>query len=260
MVERSLRSSKTSKINLHNTRDDQGNIQVVCRFRPLNEKERSENPISPVTFLSNTSVSVRNQYNESLPFIFSYDQIFAPNSTQEQVYEAAALPIIKSVLQGFNGSILAYGQTSSGKTFTMTGANTNDPSLRGIVPRMASTIFDHIEKADPNLEFSVKVGFCEIYLEKLRDLLVPNKNLKIVEDRNRGVYIQELTEEYVVNEKELNCLFKAGCLNREVGFTLMNEFSSRSHSILLLTITQTDVTDLSSKTGTLYLVDLAGSE
>lgn len=260
MVERSLRSSKTSKIDLHNTHDDKGNIQVVCRFRPLNEKERSENPISPVKFLSNTSVSIRNKYNDTLPLIFSYDQIFPPNSSQEQVYEAAALPIIKSVLEGFNGSILAYGQTSSGKTFTMTGANTQDSSLRGIIPRMTSTIFDFIEKADPSFEFSVKVGFFEIYLEKLRDLLVPNKHLKIVEDKNRGVYIQELTEEYVVNEKEMNCLLKAGCLNREVGFTLMNEYSSRSHSIFLLTITQTDVTDLSSKTGKLYLVDLAGSE
>lgn len=260
MEGRSLRSYKTSLNFRNNTPDPKGNIQVVCRFRPLNQTELTESVISPVKFLSSTSVSIKNQYSDTVPLIFSYDKIFPPTSSQQEVYESAALPIIESVLEGFNGSILAYGQTSSGKTYTMTGGNILDTNSKGIIPRLSNTIFEYIEKADPNIEFSVKVGFFEIYLEKIRDLLVPQKHLKIVEDKNRGVYVRELTEEYVINEKELLYLIKAGNLNKEVASTLMNENSSRSHSILLLTITQADASNLSSKTGKLYMVDLAGSE
>mmetsp|Transcript_1637 Transcript_1637/g.173 ORF Transcript_1637/g.173 Transcript_1637/m.173 type:complete len:82 (+) Transcript_1637:230-475(+) len=79
-------------------------------------------------------------------------------------------------MEGFNGTVFAYGQTSSGKTFTMTGASIDDMEFRGIIPRMVSTCFETIEETDSTVEFSVKVGYCEIYLEKIKDLLNPAKN------------------------------------------------------------------------------------
>jgi kinesin family protein 5 len=187
--------------------------------------------------------------------------VFPPTASQEEVFEIAAKPIVESVLQGFNGTVFAYGQTSSGKTFTMTGPDIDDPELMGIIPRMVGTVFSDIGNSSDNLEYTVKIGYCEIYMEKIKDLLNPiQNNLKIKEDRNRGVYIDELTEEYVSQEDEVYDLMKIGTSNREVGATNMNQGSSRSHSIFMLTVTQNNLKDYSAKTGKLYLVDLAGSE
>jgi kinesin family protein 5 len=143
------------------------------------------------------------------------------------------------VLEGFNGTVFAYGQTSSGKTFTMTGPSIDDQEMKGIIPRMITTVFDTIENSEDHLEFTVKVGYSEIYLERIRDLLDPSKqDLKIHEDKNRGVYIADLTEEYVSQRMEVYELMRFGSANREVGYTHMNAGSSRSHSIFSITITQ----------------------
>ncbi|OMJ87533.1 hypothetical protein SteCoe_10708 [Stentor coeruleus] len=239
-----------------------GNVTVVCRFRPLNQKEKDMNDKPCVDFGSDgKTVVVKSQYENQGPQTFNFDIVFNPDSTQNSVYEGAAKPIVNSVLEGFNGTVLTYGQTSSGKTHTMTGPDMDDINQKGIIPRMVKTVFSHIENCDDTLEFAVKVAYCEIYLEKIRDLLKPEKsNLKISEDKARGVYIVDLTEEYVSNEDEVYGLMKMGQKNREVGFTNMNEGSSRSHAIFSLTVSQTNTRDLSAKSGKLYLVDLAGSE
>ena len=105
-------------------------------------------------------------------------------STQKQVYDVAAKPIIDSVIEGFNGTIFAYGQTSSGKTHTMQGPNIEDIELQGIIPRMVRTVFNRIETASEAIEFSVKVSMVEIYMEKIRDLIDPSKdNLRVHEDK-----------------------------------------------------------------------------
>ena len=110
-------------------------------------------------------------------------------SNQKQIYDAAARPIIDSVMDGFNGTIFAYGQTSSGKTHTMTG-DVNDVELQGIIPRMVRTIFNRIETASENIEFTVKISMSEIYNERIKDLMDPAKdNLKIHEEKGKGVYI-----------------------------------------------------------------------
>lgn len=164
-------------------------------------------------------------------------------------------------MEGFNGTVFAYGQTSSGKTFTMAGVDIEDPEHMGIIPRMVSTVFGQIEASDEQIEYSVKVSYCEIYLEKIADLLNPvKKNLKIREDRNRGIFIADLTEKSVSSPQEVHSLMKIGQENRAVAFTLMNEGSSRSHSIFMITVGQSNMQDYSAKTGKLYLVDLAGSE
>jgi kinesin family protein 5 len=165
------------------------------------------------------------------------------------------------VLEGFNGTIFAYGQTSSGKTHTMQGPDIENLEMQGIIPRMVRTVFNQIETASENIEFTVKVSMVEIYCERVKDLLEPSKdNLKIHEEKSKGVYIADLTEEYVAEEYEVFEIMKIGTKNRSISATLMNDESSRSHSIFILTVTQNNLTELSCKTGRLYLVDLAGSE
>ena len=111
-------------------------------------------------------------------------------STQKEVYDFAARPIIDSVLEGFNGTIFAYGQTSSGKTHTMNGPDITDVEMQGIIPRMVRTVFNRIETSSENMEFTVKVSMTEIYNEKIKDLLDPRKvDLKIHEEKGKGIYI-----------------------------------------------------------------------
>mmetsp|Transcript_37229 Transcript_37229/g.6650 ORF Transcript_37229/g.6650 Transcript_37229/m.6650 type:complete len:121 (+) Transcript_37229:326-688(+) len=120
----------------------------------------------------------------------------------------------------------------------MTGADIDNPELRGIIPRMVYTVFDMIRNSDSHIEYIVKVSYCEIYLERIKDLLNPAKNnLRIKEDKTRGIYIDELTEEYAQNDQDIYDYMKVGTNNREVGYTHMNAGSSRSHSIFILTVT-----------------------
>lgn len=238
--------------------ESSGQINVVCRFRPLSDKEIEISAATCVAFNSQTSVTISPKDQASLSFTF--DRVFPPNSTQEEIYDFSARHIVESVMQGFNGTVFAYGQTASGKTYTMTGEQT-DPIRMGITPRMVTTVFDIIDNAPENFEFTVKVSFCEIYLEKISDLLDTGKeNLKIRENKNKGVYIADLSETYVTGDFDVHELLRIGSSNRQVGESNMNAKSSRSHSLFALTVTQTNIDNFSSKIGKLYLVDLAGSE
>ena len=143
----------------------------------------------------------------------------------------------------------------------MMGPDIQNLDLKGIIPRMVTTVFDTIENSGEYIEYTVKVGYAEIYMEKIRDLLNPAKcNLNIHEDKNRGMFIADLTEEYVSDREDVYDLMTMGSSNREVGATNMNAGSSRSHSLFMITITQNNTMDYSAKSGKLYLVDLAGSE
>ncbi|XP_013792505.2 kinesin heavy chain-like, partial [Limulus polyphemus] len=102
--------------------------------------------------------------------VYLYDKVFKPNATQEKVYNEAAKAIVKDVLMGYNGTIFAYGQTSSGKTHTMEGV-LDDSIRQGIIPRIVNDIFNYIYSMDENVEFHIKVSYFEIYLDKIRDLL-----------------------------------------------------------------------------------------
>mmetsp|Transcript_33097 Transcript_33097/g.38016 ORF Transcript_33097/g.38016 Transcript_33097/m.38016 type:complete len:108 (+) Transcript_33097:376-699(+) len=104
---------------------------------------------------------------------FVFDRVFNMDTTQVEIYEFAALPIVESVLEGFNGTIFAYGQTSSGKTHTMQGVDINNPITKGIIPRIVNHIFQQIDEASEDIEFTVKVSMIEIYMERIRDLLDP---------------------------------------------------------------------------------------
>ncbi|XP_030265216.1 LOW QUALITY PROTEIN: kinesin heavy chain [Sparus aurata] len=228
-------------------------VRVMCRFRPLNEAEITRGDKYIPKFKEEDTVVIASK-----PYVF--DRVLPPNTSQEQVYDQCAKQIVKDVLGGYNGTIFAYGQTSSGKTHTMEG-KLHDPQLMGIIPRIAHDIFDHIYSMDENLEFHIKVSYFEIYLDKIRDLLdVSKTNLAVHEDKNRVPYVKGCTERFVSSPEEVMDVIDEGKSNRHVAVTNMNEHSSRSHSIFLINIKQENIETEKKLSGKLYLVDLAGSE
>jgi kinesin family protein 5 len=183
------------------------------------------------------------------------------DTTQEKIYEITAKPVVTSCLAGFNGTIFAYGQTSSGKTFTMQGAGLHDKNLRGITPRMVEDIFQTIEMTPETTEFLIQISITEIYKEKLRDLLdITQNNLKVRESATRGIYIDGVTEKYAATQEDVYAFMDAAYANRVVGHTNMNEGSSRSHLIVMISIYQNDKLVPNAKRSKLFLIDLAGSE
>nr|XP_046193699.1 kinesin heavy chain-like [Oncorhynchus gorbuscha] len=229
------------------------NIKVLCRFRPLNQSEIIRGDKFIPLFQGDDTVSIAGKS-------YVFDRVFPTNTTQEQVYNTCAKQIVKDVLGGYNGTIFAYGQTSSGKTHTMEG-KLHDPHGMGIIPRIAEDIFNHIFAMDENLEFHIKVSYFEIYMDKIRDLLdVTKTNLAVHEDKNRVPYVKGCTERFVSSPEEVMDVIDEGKANRHVAVTNMNEHSSRSHSIFLINIKQEHVETEQKLCGKLYLVDLAGSE
>uniref|UniRef100_A0A452RPV4 Kinesin-like protein n=1 Tax=Ursus americanus TaxID=9643 RepID=A0A452RPV4_URSAM len=222
-------------------------IKVMCRFRPLNEAEILRGDKFIPKFKGDETVVI----GQGKPYVF--DRVLPPSTTQEQVYNACAKQIVKDVLEGYNGTIFAYGQTSSGKTHTMEG-KLHDPQLMGIIPRIAHDIFDHIYSMDENLEFHIKVSYFEIYLDKIRDLL------DVSTGKPDLTLFQGCTERFVSSPEEVMDVIDEGKANRHVAVTNMNEHSSRSHSIFLINIKQENVETEKKLSGKLYLVDLAGSE
>uniref|UniRef100_A0AAQ4PZ81 Kinesin-like protein n=1 Tax=Gasterosteus aculeatus aculeatus TaxID=481459 RepID=A0AAQ4PZ81_GASAC len=225
-------------------------VKVMCRFRPLNDAERSRGDKYIPKFNGEETVGK--------PYVF--DRVLPPNTEQVQVYDTCARQIVNDVLGGYNGTIFAYGQTASGKTHTMEGI-LHDPHLMGIIPRISRDIFDHIYSMDENLEFHIKVSYFEIYLDKIRDLLdVSKTNLSVHEDKNRVPFVKGCTERFVSSPDEVMDVIDEGKANRHVAVTNMNEHSSRSHSIFLINIKQENMETELKLSGKLYLVDLAGSE
>ncbi|CAI4224691.1 unnamed protein product [Auanema sp. JU1783] len=228
-------------------------VQVFCRIRPLNKTEEKNADRFLPKFPSEDSISLGGK-------VFVFDKVFKPNTTQEQVYMGAAYHIVQDVLSGYNGTVFAYGQTASGKTHTMEGV-LGDASFQGIIPRIVSDIFNHIYSMDGDLQFHIKVSYFEIYNEKIRDLLDPEKvNLSIHEDKNRVPYVKGATERFVSSPEEVFNSIEEGKSNRQVAVTNMNEHSSRSHSVFLITVNQENLVTKKQLSGKLYLVDLAGSE
>jgi len=232
-------------------------IKVICRIRPLNTTEEKTGSKVIVKFPAGSSddqcISIGGK-------VYVFDKVLKPNVTQTQVYDSTAKSIVKDVLSGYNGTIFAYGQTSSGKTHTMEGI-IDDPNMQGIIPRIVNDIFNHIYSMEENLEFHIKVSYFEIYLDKCRDLLDPSKvNLAVHEDKDHQVYVKGATERFVSSPEEVYEVLEEGKSNRHVAVTNMNEHSSRSHSVFLINVKQENLENQKKLTGKLYLVDLAGSE
>lgn len=238
-----------------NSNPSECNIKVVARFRPLNPTEERLGSHNIVSFPagSRDSVNIRGK-------TYLFDRVFGPDANQAQVYEEAAKPIVKDVLSGYNGTIFAYGQTSSGKTHTMEGT-IGDDSLEGIIPRIVNDIFQYIFTMEEEAEFHIKVSYFEIYMDKIKDLLEIGKdNLTVHEDKNRVPFVKGATERFVCNLEEVMALIEEGKQNRHISVTNMNEHSSRSHSVFLINVKQENEATQKQLAGKLYLVDLAGSE
>ncbi|XP_074069368.1 kinesin-like protein KIF3A isoform X4 [Macrotis lagotis] len=242
------------------------NVKVVVRCRPFNEREKAmcyKLSVSVDEMRGTITVHKTDSSNEP-PKTFTFDTVFGPDSKQLDVYNLTARPIIDSVLEGYNGTIFAYGQTGTGKTFTMEGVRAV-PELRGIIPNSFAHIFGHIAKAEGDTRFLVRVSYLEIYNEEVRDLLGKDQTqrLEVKERPDVGVYIKDLSAYVVNNADDMDRIMTLGHKNRSVGATNMNEHSSRSHAIFTITIECSEKGidgNMHVRMGKLHLVDLAGSE
>ncbi|KAF0928782.1 hypothetical protein E2562_010660 [Oryza meyeriana var. granulata] len=228
-------------------------ISVTIRFRPLSEREIQRG--DEISWYADGDRLVRCEYNPATAY--GYDRVFGPSTTTEAVYDVAARPVVKGAMEGINGTVFAYGVTSSGKTHTMHG----DQNCPGIIPLAIKDVFSLIQET-PGREFLLRVSYLEIYNEVINDLLDPTgQNLRVREDA-QGTYVEGIKEEVVLSPGHALSFIAAGEEHRHVGSNNFNLFSSRSHTIFTLMIESSARGD--EYDGVMYsqlnLIDLAGSE
>ncbi|XP_072963302.1 kinesin-like protein KIN-7K, chloroplastic [Typha angustifolia] len=228
-------------------------ISVTIRFRPLSEREIQRG--DEIAWYADGDKLVRNEYNPATAYAF--DRVFGPAATSQVVYDVAAQPVVKAAMEGINGTVFAYGVTSSGKTHTMHG----DKRSPGIIPLAIRDVFSIIQDT-PGREFLLRVSYLEIYNEVINDLLDPTgQNLRVREDV-QGTYVEGIKEEVVLSPGHALSFIAAGEEHRHVGSNNFNLFSSRSHTIFTLMIESSAHGD--DYDGVMYsqlnLIDLAGSE
>eukprot|EP00731_Ephydatia_muelleri_P015976 Em0009g400a len=233
-------------------------IRVGVRVRPLLKRETEAGQKNSWSVSSNCIT-----HRSSNPQSYCFDNVFHGDVKTSDIFATMALPIVRSVMEGFNGTIFVYGQTSSGKTHTMMGTS-DDP---GIIPLTIHEVFSYIEQC-VSREFILRLSYLEIYNETLTDLLNPeNKNLKIRENTEHTVSVHGITECAVTLASEVVDLLCFGDQNRVIGETNMNERSSRSHTIVTMAIESRERDEEEGggrdgpvKVSSINLVDLAGSE
>ncbi|CAD8131976.1 unnamed protein product [Paramecium pentaurelia] len=260
------------------------NLRVVIRIRPPMARE-----IKDGKFISTVQAAPDNQQlcifdyhaielvpdEELEAFVqnpanytihqFTFDYVYDQESTQVEVYETTAALSVDSTLQGYNSTIIAYGQTGTGKTYTMHGFSfTPNSDQLGIIPRSLHNIFTHIQmKSNSMTTFMVRASYLQIYNESISDLLRPDhQQLNIREDKKRGVFVENLSEWAVRSPPEIYQLMRRGNAKRVTASTRMNDTSSRSHAVFIITVEQIEETPEGkrARVGKLNLVDLAGSE
>ncbi|KAG2390285.1 Kinesin-like protein [Vigna angularis] len=228
-------------------------ICVAVRLRPP-VSEDSSSAVGTFWNVEDNRISLHKIHGTPLSASsYAFDHIFDERSSNASVYELLAKDIIHSALDGFNGTAFAYGQTSSGKTFTMNGSETD----AGVIPRAVRDIFATIETVSDR-EFLIRVSYMEIYNEEINDLLVvENQKLQIHESLERGVFVSGLKEEIVNNAEQVLNLIKAGEVNRHFGETNMNVIESKGKDSN--SSNDCSINDV-VRVSVLNLVDLAGSE
>ncbi|KAL9312441.1 hypothetical protein ACSQ67_017893 [Phaseolus vulgaris] len=240
-------------------------ISVTIRFRPLSEREYQRG--DEIAWYADGDKIVRNEYNPATAYAF--DRVFGPHTNSEEVYEVAAKPVVKAAMEGVNGTVFAYGVTSSGKTHTMHDTKDGnmlclligDQNSPGVIPLAIKDVFSMIQDT-PGREFLLRVSYLEIYNEVINDLLDPTgQNLRVREDV-QGTYVEGIKEEVVLSPGHALSFIAAGEEHRHVGSNNFNLFSSRSHTIFTLMIESSAHGD--DYDGVIFsqlnLIDLAGSE
>ena len=282
-------NNNTSRSNSNSTGSNNiDNLKVAIRVRPPLPREIEKNlPFRAITVISKENHTCSlveylggelDEAKRQLEWIsnpnlfqlhrFTFDEVFDLDTNQEEIFNISAKPAVNSVLEGYNSTIFAYGQTGTGKTFTMEGFTYNNmDNSRGIIPRTIENIFSYIESnSNKNTKFIIRAAYLQIYNEMISDLLKPenaNKNLSIREDRQRGLYVDNLSEWAVRGPSDIYTLLERGATCREVSNTFMNDVSSRSHAVFMITVEQLISAKSGkqiTKIGKLNLVDLAGSE
>ncbi|XP_042157086.1 kinesin-like protein KIF3C isoform X2 [Oncorhynchus tshawytscha] len=263
-------------------------VKVVIRCRPLNRKEeaaaagvtRTPGGVGGIVEMDMRLGQVVLWNPHGLPGepgkTFTFDSVYDPSSKQRDLYDETVRPLIDSVLDGFNGTIFAYGQTGTGKTYTMQGVWL-EPERRGVIPNAFEHVFTQISRSSADRQYLVRASYLEIYREEIRDLLDPNmhaphvpnvhththRTLELRESPESGVYVRDLTSCVCKSVKEIQELMNLGNQVRSVGATDMNEHSSRSHTLFLITV-ECSLPGPDGRqhirVGRLNLVDLAGSE
>ncbi|CAL4886415.1 unnamed protein product [Urochloa decumbens] len=232
-------------------------IQVLVRLRPLSEKEIARGEPSEWECINDTTVMFRSTFPDrpTAPTAYTFDRVFHSDCSTKEVYEEGVREVALSVVSGMNSSIFAYGQTSSGKTYTMTG----------VTEYTVADIYDYISKHEERA-FVLKFSAIEIYNEVVRDLLsAENTPLRLWDDAEKGTYVENLTEVVLRDWNHLKGLISVCEAQRRTGETFLNEKSSRSHQILRLTVESSAREFLGKDRSTTLVasanfVDLAGSE
>ncbi|KAG2466284.1 KIF27 protein, partial [Polypterus senegalus] len=212
-------------------------VRVAVRVRPLLPKEIFRHQHVCVRIVPNTQQVIIGKDRA-----FTFDFVFGQKSAQDQVYATCIKPLVLSFIEGYNVTIFAYGQTGSGKTYTLGGGHvvSTADEEKGIIPRAINEIFQSISEHQ-NTEFTVKVSYIEVYKEELRDLLgheTSSKDIHIREDEKGNTVIVGAKECVVESAEEIIHLLEGGNGARHTGTTQMNEYSSRSHAILTITVDQ----------------------
>ncbi|XP_016538518.1 kinesin-like protein KIN-1 isoform X6 [Capsicum annuum] len=237
-------------------------MKVCVLFRPLNSKELSEfGDAVSVQGINSDSFIIKDEKEQE--FEFTFDRVFYQGSEQADIYEFLALPIVQGAVDAINGTIITYGQTGAGKTYSMEGPSIVDceNKKKGLLQRVVDGLFDAIVNSEKPSKYTIKLSMVEIYMEKVRDLFDLSKdNIQIKESKVHGIILNGATEVAISNSTEALQSLSSGIANRAVGETQMNMSSSRSHCLYIFTVQQDFAKDKRTKFGKLILADLAGSE
>lgn len=237
------------------------NVHVICRVRPMSEFELSRANSDVVQLVDSSTICI---HDKEAPSVYTYDTVCGTTTTQDEIYGLVGRQTLEDFFAGYNGTILAYGQTGAGKSYTMFGKQ--HPAHKqgdGLIPRLCEQIFTQIAHGPAETEYTVGVSLMEVYKEHIYDLLDPDskgKEYTIHEDKSSGVYVRGLSQASVSTAAEMAHVLKQGHRNRTIAATNMNAESSRSHAIFQVMLTQKNEDTGEVKKSHLFLVDLAGSE
>ena len=272
------------------------------------EQDYSDSSIRPGATVRSRRISIELQHDDTVTiratsspsnesYTSTFTRCFAARAAQEEVYNVVAAPVVSSVLEGYNGTVFAYGHTGTGKTYTMFGPvsvftldskairlvdaimldtkEQESEETRGIVPRSLAQIFEEVERveAEEEVEFQVFTSYVQLYCEVIYDLIQPsNESLLLRESKDKGVFVENATRVEIRNLDEAMHLIREASKHRALASTNLNETSSRSHTCLMIDVLKRPVPSCSNHTSStpaevpkaqvskLVLVDLAGSE